>query len=161
MISSCRRRGFTLVELLVVVAMIGVILSAFTLSVSGAMQRVKIQRATSDVKVISQAILGYENYQRGGDFKLPAMGGNGTGEDITLSSLKIVFGGGGNDDAGNKIPATLMAAVRATGDFRDPWGTCYKVVIREYSGGGANIGSSSVKTGIYFPNMYRSDYEDL
>ena len=49
------KRGFTLVELLVVIAMIAMLIAAMTTSLSAAQQRARIQKATSDVKVISLA----------------------------------------------------------------------------------------------------------
>ena len=54
-------RGFTLVELLVVIGMIAILIAALTTSMAAAQERARIQKATSDVKVISQAILAYEN----------------------------------------------------------------------------------------------------
>ena len=153
---STNRRGFTLVELLVVIAMIAVILGAFTTSVSASMQRARIQRATSDVKVMTQAILAYENFSRGGKFELPTM----TRADANSGSLGFLLGRGGGSDTG-KIPVLLMAQLRSGGDIVDPWGTPYKVTIR---GAGASVriesGTGSLQTGFTLPNLYRLGPED-
>lgn len=151
------RRGFTLVELLVVVAMIGVLLAALSSSVSGAMQRAKIQKATGDVKIITQAILGYENYARGGDHELPTM----ARADANAGSLGFLVGDGGSADSGGNIPVLLMAAFRSGGNIVDPWGTPYKVTIR---GADADVrivsASSSMQTLFQFPNFYRLSPEE-
>ena len=65
------KKAFTLIELLVVVAMIAIILGALTTSVSSARKRAQIQKATAEVKIISQAILAYENWDRGNE--MPSM----------------------------------------------------------------------------------------
>ena len=154
---TLNRRGFTLVELLVVVAMVGVLLTALSTSVAGAMQRAKIQKATGDVKVITQAILAYENYSHGGDHELPTM----TRTDADAGSLGFLVGGGGSADSGGNIPVLLMAAFRSGGRIVDPWGTAYKVTIR---GADADVrivsASSSMQTIFQYPNFYRLSPEE-
>ena len=59
MIRTNGKNGFTLVELLVVVGMLALLLAAMTTSVTAARHRARVQKATSDVKVISQTILAY------------------------------------------------------------------------------------------------------
>ena len=53
MISRCKREGFTLIELMVVVAMIAIISAAMTVSVAGAQERARVQKATVEVKSIT------------------------------------------------------------------------------------------------------------
>jgi prepilin-type N-terminal cleavage/methylation domain-containing protein len=146
------KRGFTLIELLVVVAMIAILLASLTTSVSSAQERARIQKAMGDVKVMSQAILAYENYSRGGRYKLEPM----TKENANKGSLGFLLGAGQSADSGGKIPALLMAELRAGGDIRDPWGTPYKVTIKS---GDATVSiqsaSGSMQTGYYLPNFYR------
>ena len=52
------KSAFTLVELLVVLGIVAMIMAAFTSSMASAQQRAKISRATSEVKLISQASRG-------------------------------------------------------------------------------------------------------
>ena len=145
--------GFTLIELLVVIAMVAVIMGAMTTAVNGARARARVQKATSDVKVISQAILAYENYVRGGKYELPTMEDSDAGAD----SLGFLVGKGGSAESGGEIPVLLQAAIDGGGKMRDPWGTPYKVSIRE---GNANLNLKTVtgalKTGYNLPNLYRN-----
>lgn len=152
-ISDRSRRGFTLVELLVVVGMIGVIAGAMTTSVSAAQERARIQKATAEVKVISQAILAAENFEG----ELPSL----SDADADESSLGFLIGKGGSDSTGDKIPALLMASLSSGGKMRDPWGTPYKIKI---SRGSASISfdaaTSSMSTGYFIPNWYRLGPEE-
>lgn len=151
MTSTYRKRGFTLVELLVVIGMIAILIAALTTSMAAAQERARIQKATSDVKVISQAILAYENYARGGKYELEPM----DKRDANRSSLGFLLGME-NADSGGKIPVLVMTALRAGDDIRDPWGTTYKVTIKK---GDATVkiesASGSLNTGYFLPNFYR------
>ena len=147
------KMGFTLIELLVVVAMIAVLGAAFTSSASSARQRARVQKATAEVKVVSQAILAYENWDQGsGRHELPVR----SDVDVDKDSLGFILGDGGNAESGGKIPAMLMAALTSGGKMLDPWGTPYRVRIKESSltvkPGSA---SGSLQTGFFLPNWYR------
>lgn len=153
------KRGFTLIELMVVIAMIAILMAALVSSISAAQQRARIQKATSDVKVISQAILASENYARqGGEYILEPIGGtdpNG-GQDADATTLRDLLGQGRAAESGGQIPALIMAALRADKTMCDPWGTPYKIQIKT---GDATIkiesASGSMSTGYYLPNFYR------
>lgn len=151
------RPGFTLLELLVVIGMIAVILGALTTSVTAAQNRARIQRATVEVRSVHQAILGYENFARGGKYDLPPM----TDQDADASSLGFLLGKGGGADSGGKIPVLLQAALNGGGKMTDPWGTPYKVTIKK---GGASVkiesANATLKTGFYLPNFYRLTEEE-
>ena len=146
------KRGFTLIELLVVLGMIAAIMAALTTSISGAQERARIQKATSEVKVISQAILGYENYARGGRYDLKPV----EKADADASSLGFLLGRGENADSGGRIPVLLMQALTKGGKMLDPWGSPYKVTIRK---GDAQVriesASGTLQTGYSLPNFYR------
>ena len=51
------RRGFTLVELFVVMAILAVLIGTMSLSVSRAQQRARIAKAQTTVRAITHAIL--------------------------------------------------------------------------------------------------------
>ena len=147
------KRGFTLIELLVVVAMIALIMGALSTAVSGANERAKVQKALSEVKVISQAILAYENYDQGGDkHELPTM----NDRDADKGSIGFILGDGGQAKSGGNIPVLLMASLTSGGKMLDPWGTPYRVTIKEHAlqvkPGAA---SGSLQTGFFMPNWYR------
>jgi len=143
------RRGFTLIELLVVVGMIAVLIGAISTSYASARSRARVQKATAEVKVISQAILAYENWARGGNYELTPM----ERRDADSGSLGFLLGNEAAESGGN-IPVLLMAQLQGGGKLMDPWGTPYKVTIRQ---GTASTGAGiSVKTGYYLPNFYRT-----
>ena len=58
---TSNKRGFTLVELIVVIAMIAVFMASVGVAVGKTRERARIEKARSEVKVISQAILAWEN----------------------------------------------------------------------------------------------------
>lgn len=143
------RRGFTLVELLVVVGMIALIMGAMTTSISSAQQRARVQKATSDVKVISQAILAYENYSSNGQLK--EMKDADAGRD----SLDFLFGNG-STRSGQQLPTLLMAALQGGGKILDPWGHPYKVSITKRQGQSyVDYNYKSLNAGSFLPNWYR------
>ena len=149
------KRGFTLIELLVVVAMVAILGAAFTSSATAARERARIQKATAEVKVITQAILAYENWDPGGGRrKLPER--RKVDIDKSTDSLGFILGEGGDAESGGKIPVMLMAALNSGGKMLDPWGTPYKVTIKESSltvkPGSA---SGNLQTGYFLPNWYR------
>ena len=147
------KRGFTLVELLVVIAMIALILAAFSTSVTAARQRARIQKATAEVHAISQAILGSENWvSSGGKYELDIQGGM---VEVSRSSLSRIFGGE-NAESGGKIPVMLQASLSADGNMRDPWGHPYWVRITKNTFTPVfKTATGSMTTGFYLPNLYR------
>lgn len=150
---NLNKRGFTLVELLVVVAMIAIILGAISTSVTAAQQRARIQKATSDVKVITQAILAYENYNK--NYELQPMGAIGAGGvDADANSLAFLLGNSEAAKSGGQIPALLMASLRSGGKLMDPWGTPYKLHIQAGVVSTPSA-SASLQTRYFLPNFYR------
>ncbi len=146
------RKGFTLVELLVVVGMLAVLLAALTTSVAAARHRTRVQKATSDVKVISQAILAYENYNKSGDdYKLPTL----TRAVANNKSLSFLLGTG-TTEGGDKLPVLLQAALTSTGQINDPWGHPYYVTIRSTTLTlKVKTASNRLEAGYSLPNIYR------
>ena len=112
---TLNERGFTLVELIVVIAMIAIFMASVGTAVGKTAERARIEKARSDVKVISQAILAWENYSRNGKHELREM----NDEEADSSSLAFLLGQGESATSGN-IPE-LIAAQLAGGKMRDPW----------------------------------------
>ena len=156
------RSAFTLVELLVVVGMIAVLMGAMTSAVQSARERARVQKATSDVKVISQMILAYEIWN--GD-ELPTMGSRpraANGADATSSSLGFLLGKGvakgvaGGSGSSGQLPVLLMGQLQKNGVLNDPWGTPYKVTIAESSSAiDPTVLKNSLTAGFFLPNFYR------
>jgi len=140
--STISRPAFTLVELLVVVGMIALIMGAMSTSVASAMQRARIQKATSDVKMLTQAIHSYANYNEG---KLPTIGSWMDADFKT--TLKFL------NASDENVPVLIQAALSSDGIMRDPWGLPYQVKITEGNVYAPNVGN--LNTGYYLPNFYR------
>jgi general secretion pathway protein G len=114
-ISKNKRNGFTLIEILVVVAIIGILASIVLFNVSDARQQSLIGRAESELKSIESALLLYR--QREG--QLP----NGT----NICSLCGFRAGGtvAQQDDWTIVEAELEARTSASLPSRDPWGRFY------------------------------------
>lgn len=145
-----KRGGFTLVELLVVVGMVAVLMGAMTTSVQAARHRARVQKATSDVKVISQAILAYENYDT--DRELPSLNRKPAGKD----TLGFLLGDGTGPQSGGQMPVLLQAALSSGGQILDPWGHPYLVTIKpNITPIKITTATGALRTGYYLPNFYR------
>lgn len=150
---TSNKRGFTLIELMVVIAMIAILMAAVGTSVGKSRERARMERARSDVKVITQAILAWENYDRGGKNELQEM----NDEEADSSSLKFLLGQGEAAKSG-QIPALLAAQLSAGGKMRDPWGSPYRVRIKE--GAIQRPDNLNLSTCYYIPNLYRLSAEE-
>ena len=149
---TLNERGFTLVELIVVIAMIAIFMASVGTAVGKTAERARIEKARSDVKVISQAILAWENYSRGGKHELKEM----NDEEADSSSLAFLLGQGESATSG-KIPE-LLAAQLAGGKMRDPWNRPYVVRIKE--GKIDRPENLDLGTCYYLPNFYRLSEEE-
>lgn len=151
MISTCRH-GFTLVELLVVIGMIAIIMAAMSVSVSGAQERARIQKALAEVKSVTQAVLASENFDETfmERFKEP--------QDLTLGNLKFLLGQSGQDASGQTVPAFLLAALSGDSSLKDPWGTTYRISVRSGTIQAARF--TETKTGVMIPNLWALDVSE-
>ena len=141
------RRAFTLLELLVVVGMIALIMGAMSTAVTSAQERARVQKATAEVKVITQAILAYEDWSREGLKELD-------NEPADSKSLGFLFGQDGSSRSGQPFPTLVMASLRNGGKLLNPWGNPYKVKIKK-NGARLNQNFSTINAGYYVPNIFR------
>ena len=109
---TSNKRGFTLIELMVVIAMIAIFMTAVGTSVGQTRERARMEKARRDVKVLSQAILAWENYDRGGKNELDEM----NDEEADSSSLKFLLGQGEAAKSGF-APSELPAALEKAGQY--------------------------------------------
>lgn len=147
------KKGFSIVELLVVLVIMGTLMAVFVTSFSNAQKKAKISKAETEVKEIHKAILAYEN--ESDDHSLPTR----RDQDADISSIGFLLGTGESNKSG-EIPAILMAQLKGGQKMLDPWGTPYKITIRE---GDNNIKGTSVgelSTEYYLPNFYRLSPEE-
>jgi len=145
------KRGFTLIELLVVTGMIALITGVVSTSISQAMQRARIQKATAETKIITQAILAYESYNGG---ELPS--DLSSWKEVSAANVGFLLGKGTVD--GKEIPVLVQASLSSQGVMRDPWGTPYQVLVSE--GNVESPSVDSIRTGYYLPNFYRLSEEE-
>jgi len=148
------KRGFTLVELLVVVGMLAVLMGAMTSSVNRARLRAKISKATQDVKEMTNAILAYENIAPNRSLEKFATGWT----KATESSLAIILGGA-QTESGEPSPVLYNAQIR-NGAIRDPWGNPYEFTIMKVNEAGRQSDSRQFVTAPILPNFYRLTDEE-
>lgn len=136
-----RKKGFTLVELLVVMAMLMLLIGSISSSVMSAQKRAKLAVATTAVLEISNAILAYENY---GELKKM------NEQPSTESNLAFILGKATED--GREVPVLYNAAIRG-GKILDPWGNPYLITVSEGTISGKQ--TKNMKTAVFLPNYYR------
>jgi prepilin-type N-terminal cleavage/methylation domain-containing protein len=149
-----KRRGFTLVELLVVLTMIMILVGAMTASVNAARRRARMSKAQQEMKELTNAILAFEQYAPG-----RTLSGFETGgwKACTEQSIAMVLGGVAGE-GGEKVPV-LYAASLTGGNMLDPWGKPYEFIIEKTatlgSGDGTAGSGASYKTAAQLPNFFR------
>lgn len=142
-------RGFTLVELLVVIAMLMLLAGAVSSSVASAQRRAKITHATAEAQEMTNAILAYSQF--GEDYKLPIIY---PGEPANEKNLSFILGTE-NGPNGEKVPVLFNASIKG-GQILDPWGRPYIVTIREGESFKSDQDSSdNLVTYVAFPNFNR------
>jgi prepilin-type N-terminal cleavage/methylation domain-containing protein len=143
------KRGFTLVELLVVVGMIAILGGAMVTSISNAQRRAKLSKANVDVGEMTKAILAYANYTDEGTLESVA---NLNDAPAQASALAFILGGV-QGRGGSNVPVLYNGAVK-NGYIVDPWGNPYRVTIKvgeEVKPGG--VPDMSLK--LFYPNWHR------
>ena len=145
-----RTSGFTLVELLVVIAMLMLLAGAVTSSVASAEKRAKISKATAEAKEMTNAILAYQHF--GDKYKMPIYQ---NGVEANQKSLSFILGGDKGPN-GETIPVLYNASVASDGKILDPWGKAYVVTIRKGDQIKAETDSTDdLKSYVAFPNFNR------
>lgn len=154
------RRGFTLVELLVVITMIAILAAAFTSSVNAARKRAMASRATQEMKEMTNAILGYEQYAE--EHSLDSVKTGTSWQPCTESAMQMILGGKSGAN-GKPIPVLYNGHVRQ-GNIRDPWGKPYEYRIQDagtIEGGGKDEAKNlSLQTAAALPNYFRLTDEE-
>ena len=141
------RRGFTLIELMVVMAMIAIIAGALTTGVAKAQRRTKISRAQTEAREITNAILAYQNYDEDGSLSKYTM----NDQEADEGSLGFILGK--VKSRNSDVPVLYNAAITG-GKILDPWGHPYRITVKQ----GETInppGVSGVKIRMFYPNWHR------
>lgn len=120
------RKAFTLIELLIVLAIIGVLMSLLFPAVNGVMDSARRVQAKSDVVNLATAVTAFETeYGR-----LPT---NVT--QVNKSLVETLSGIATNDNPRKMVFIEIPAAkgkksgTNTNGDFVDPWGNIYQITM--------------------------------
>ena len=150
------KRGFTLVELLVVIGMIAVLAGTASSSVMKARRRSQIARATAECREITNAILAYENWSDNHTLSEVAQK-FGTWKDAGEGDLDFILGMKSHPNGPNgKVPVLYNGAV-VKGNIVDPWGRAYKIQVKDM---GSALKSTdklgnNMRTFMFMPNQNR------
>ena len=150
------RRGFTLVELLVVVGMIAILMGAMGSGIANARKRAMVARATQEAREMTNAILAYENYAPGHTLEKVATGG---WQPASEGSLGMILGNAEVEGTGT-LPILYNAHISSGGTINDPWGRPYRFIIKRNSGVIQQKSASGFVTAPSLPNFYRLSDEE-
>lgn len=157
--SSRRRRGFTLIEMLVVMGVIVLLMAMLFPAIKGALQSSQRNQAQAEVNALAAAIRAYQAEYG----KLPLInawqmiGANNEGEFYTGSTsgasqtiMKILEGQDTTYNPRQKVFIDPQPG-SANGEFKDPWGRQYELKFDsnytgklEYYSGGNTAGSEKI-----------------
>jgi prepilin-type N-terminal cleavage/methylation domain-containing protein len=134
--NALKRGGFTLIEMLVVIAIIAILIGILTPALRSSMDKAKRARVQAEVNSIKTSIQGFVN-----DYiKLP-IATQATGSDSTTydgnQSKSIVMALTANDNVVNprRIVYLESGTTSADGTFNDAWGTQYRIILdTDYNG---------------------------
>ena len=148
------KRGFTLVELLVVIGMIAVLTGATSSAIIKARRRSQTARATSECREITNAILAYENWSDDHTLVAQKFGSWKNAEEGDLDFILGMKSSSSSPD--KKVPVLYNGAVRG-GKILDPWGVPYKIQVKDM--GAAQQSSDQLGNGLnaylFVPNQNR------
>ena len=150
------KKGFTLVELIVVIAMIMMLAGAVTSALTSARRRAKISKATVTCQEMTNAILAYENYAENYTFEQNKLTGT-SWRPADTKFLSFILGEENmKNGTGEKIPVLYNGEV-TKGVLLDPWKNPYLVRIEKSSVSTLQRRgkATSLKTCVMFPNFRR------
>ena len=153
------KRGFTIIELITVIAMILILMGAITSSVFGARRRTKIQQAITEAQELTQAIQAYENYiDEDGNSPLKP---RESWTDASESDMAFVLGKVSNPNGEGDMPVLYQGAV-TRGFIRDPWGRPYQYrIIPSDEGADDDYDDGQGKAAFAIPNINRIPADEV
>ena len=150
------KKGFTMVELLVVIAMLMILMGSVTSALMGARKRSKIAKATATCQEMTNAILAYENYAQGYSLETKATGESW--KEATKGDLGFILGEESvQQGAGSgKIPVLFNAEIKGN-VILDPWNHPYRYRIKRTASQNVEdeLAGKTVETCVMFPNYNR------
>jgi prepilin-type N-terminal cleavage/methylation domain-containing protein len=137
-----RNSGFTLIEMLTVIGMLGILMATAATGISRARVQARIAKANTEIRQLIGAWMAYEAAYDGWPVELPS---SGTAIEATQSTLKELLGEGENK-------VVFLNAQMVQGAFRDPWGMPYQI---RFSPSSVDAVEETFSTAISFPNRNR------
>jgi prepilin-type N-terminal cleavage/methylation domain-containing protein len=135
-------RGFTLVEMLTVIGMLGILMGTSAAAIARAREVARIAKANTEVRQLIGAWLAYEAAYDGWPVPPPE---GGAEVEATESVLKELLGTGQNK-------VVFLNAKLVNGALRDPWGKPYKLRFKSQTQSDIE---DTFSTAISFPNRNR------
>ena len=147
------KKGFTLIELIVVIAMLMMLAGAVTSALAGARTRAKISKATVVCQEMTNASLAYENYTK--DLSLEKHATSGSWQPASKGSLQFILGGEKAAN-GEDIPVLFNAEIQGA-QMLDPWGNPYYYRIQKARSQKVDddLAGKQIETCVFFPNFNR------
>jgi len=151
-----RLRGFTLIEMLLVIAIIGILMALVGTAAYSAHQRAYVTRANAEAQQIAAAFKSYWVAKN----KWPGYGTSGTGGTfvpLTRKNLEPLMGGDADGTVYIDIPPDSFDGDGADAPFLDPWGNPYQIRIDAILD---TTVSDTLEGVVSFPNYMRHYYEE-
>lgn len=146
-------RGFTLIEILVVIAIIGILMALVGSAAYSAHQRAYVTRANTEAQQIATAFKSYWIAKN----KWPD-GFSGDGyKPLTRKNLKPLMGGDKDGTIYLDVPPDNFDGDGEDAPFLDPWGNPYEVHVDAILD---TTTSDTLEGVVSFPNYMRHYYEE-
>jgi prepilin-type N-terminal cleavage/methylation domain-containing protein len=127
-VTRSSQTGFTLVELLVVISIVGLLAGLMSVAIPKAMEGGKKAKAKGELNAIVAAVKAYK--QEYGRWPGSATAtGDTTFQDTDSKSLLSALSGTNNTLVENPKSVRLLEGSSTDGTMKDPWGTQYLVIV--------------------------------
>ncbi len=146
-------RGFTLIEMLVVVAIIGILMALVGSAAYSAHQRAYVTRANAEAQQIATAFKSYWIAKN----KWPTGFSGGGYTALTRKNLKPLMGGDSDGTVYLDVPPDNFDGDGEDAPFLDPWGNPYAVHVDKVED---TTTSDTLEGVVSFPNYMRHYYEE-